>query len=285
MSSADTQPALSARTGDGQARQRALASLPHSLSAGPEGGDTVTYRSAGRAVVVGPAEAAAAAADRLRDSLDVYVLVTDGAGDDIEHPDIGTLGARALRARRIATRGYLGDFHITVQSRRGETDLAAKFGFASSEGFDIVLDLDEPAGLPQQKPPPGYFAPADALALDAAISEMAELLGEFEKPRFFEYRDELCAHGARGQTGCSRCLEACATGAIRGRPGRGRPVPVSGLRQLRDGLSFRGDHLRLAIGGNGRRCTAPPAASVSRRRGQASHRAVPRQRDRRHHAF
>ncbi|MEX2575934.1 MAG: 4Fe-4S binding protein [Halofilum sp. (in: g-proteobacteria)] len=214
MNSADSQPELSARSGDGQARQRALATLPPSLSAGPEGGETVTYRSAGCALVVGPMEAAVAAADRLRDALDMYVLVTDGTGGDIAHPDAGTLGARVLRAQRIATRGHLGGFSITVQSRQGETDLATKFGFAASEGFDLVLDLDNPVGLPQQKLPPGYFAPADEPALDAAIGEMTELLGEFEKPRYFEYRGELCAHGARGQTGCSRCIEACATGAI-----------------------------------------------------------------------
>lgn len=215
MSAAELQESLSARTGDGQARQRALATLPPSLSAGPEGADSVSYRSGGRALVVGPAEAATAAAERLRTALDVYALLTDGASEGVSHPDVGTLGARALRARRVQTSGHLGDFQVSVQTTQGETDLARKFGLGSSERFDLVLDLDDPAGLPQQKLPPGYFAPRDAEALEQALAELADLVGEFEKPRYFEYRAELCAHGSRGQSGCNRCLDACATEAIR----------------------------------------------------------------------
>lgn len=214
MTSAEPRAALSAHTADGQARQHALAALPESLSAGPAGGDSVTYRSAGRALVVGPAAAAAAVAERLRDTLDVYVLLTDGAGDTVEHPDVGTLGARALRAPRAHTSGHLGNFRVTVGTGDAETDLTRPFGLPTSEAFDLVLDLDDPPGLPQQKLPPGYFAPRGAQALEQAVAELSDLVGEFEKPRYFAYRADLCAHGSRGQSGCTRCLDACATGAI-----------------------------------------------------------------------
>ena len=38
--------------------------------------------------------------------------------------------------------------------------------------------------------------------------------GEFEKPRFFKYNPDICAHGASGLTGCTRCIDACPAGAI-----------------------------------------------------------------------
>jgi len=40
-------------------------------------------------------------------------------------------------------------------------------------------------------------------------------VGEFEKPRFFVYREKICAHARSGIEGCNRCLEVCSTGAIR----------------------------------------------------------------------
>ncbi len=215
MNSVDPAAALPALSGDGQARRQALDALPASLSAGPEGAESVSYRSAGRALVVGPASVAVAAAERLRETLDTYALLTDAAGATIEHPDVGALGARALRARRTETHGHLGAFRVSVQSGDGETELAHKFGFEAGATFDLVLDLEDPPSLSQQKLPPGYFAPRGAEDLEQAIADMAELVGEFEKPRYFEYRAELCAHGSRGQSGCTRCLDACATGAIR----------------------------------------------------------------------
>lgn len=215
MTAVETSAELAAQTTDGEARQIALEGLPASLVAGPEDGDTVAYASSGRALIIGPEPAAVAAAERLRDALDVYVVVTDNAGEDIASPDVGTLGPRVLRARRGTTQGHLGAFQATVIGRGGETDLGPRFGLASRECFDLLLDLDTPAGLQQEKAPPGYFAPADPAALERALTEMPELVGEFEKPRYFDYRAELCAHGHRGQTGCTRCIEACATGAIR----------------------------------------------------------------------
>ncbi len=215
MTTPDPTAALSAQSADGQARQAALSRLPQSLVAGPEGGASITYRSHGRTLIIGPEGAAVAAAERLRTTLEVYVLLTDGAGDDITRPDVGSLGERVLRARRTLTQGHLGAFRVQVHDRGTEVDAATKLGLAPEAGFDLLLDLDDPPGLAQEKPPPGYFAPGGPQALERALTELPDLIGEFDKPRYFDYRFELCAHGARGQTGCTRCLEACATAAIR----------------------------------------------------------------------
>jgi len=61
----------------------------------------------------------------------------------------------------------------------------------------------------------GYFAPAGKSgALERALAELVELKGEFEKPKYFAFDPELCAHGRSGLTGCTRCLDACPTRAI-----------------------------------------------------------------------
>nr|WP_239056775.1 4Fe-4S binding protein [Wenzhouxiangella limi] len=40
------------------------------------------------------------------------------------------------------------------------------------------------------------------------------MVGEFQKPRFFAYDADICAHGSRGLSGCRKCVDACATGAV-----------------------------------------------------------------------
>ena len=45
------------------------------------------------------------------------------------------------------------------------------------------------------QPPQGYFAPGgDPLAQARAVRELAQLTGEFEKPKFFDYKEKICAH-------------------------------------------------------------------------------------------
>jgi ferredoxin len=87
---------------------------------------------------------------------------------------------------------------------------------ARKETFDLVLDLSREPLLRQHDLPQGYLAPGDdPLEQALAARELAGLVGEFEKPRFFEYRERICAHSRAGRPGCNRCLEVCSTGAIR----------------------------------------------------------------------
>jgi ferredoxin len=65
------------------------------------------------------------------------------------------------------------------------------------------------------QPPQGYFAPgSDPLAQSLAASQLRELVGEFEKPRFFSYNERICAHSRSEITGCTKCLDVCSTAAI-----------------------------------------------------------------------
>jgi ferredoxin len=84
------------------------------------------------------------------------------------------------------------------------------------ESFDLVLDLSAEPLLRTPDLPQGYLAPgADPLEQALAAGQLAQLVGEFEKPKFFQYKERICAHSRSGITGCNRCIEVCSTGAIR----------------------------------------------------------------------
>ena len=84
-----------------------------------------------------------------------------------------------------------------------------------SATFDVVLNLTSEAFFSQHQPPQGYFAPgADPMARIKAIAEIATLKGEFEKPKFFNYRANICAHSRNKKTGCTQCIDICSTKAI-----------------------------------------------------------------------
>ena len=88
---------------------------------------------------------------------------------------------------------------------------------ARKEHFDLVLDLSAEPLVRTPDLPQGYAAPgADPLEQSLAAAQLAQLVGEFEKPKFFVYRERICAHSRSGRVGCNRCIDVCSTGAIRG---------------------------------------------------------------------
>jgi ferredoxin len=102
-------------------------------------------------------------------------------------------------------------------------------GEARSETFDLVLDLRATPGFTQHALPQGYFfvgpqafeptgrAPAlvpGRVDLMGAVLQLRALVGEFEKPRFFVYKQKLCAHSRNEKIGCSACIAVCSAHAI-----------------------------------------------------------------------
>ncbi|HYI87865.1 MAG TPA: 4Fe-4S dicluster domain-containing protein, partial [Burkholderiales bacterium] len=81
--------------------------------------------------------------------------------------------------------------------------------------FDLVLDLSREPLIKLHALPQGYFAPgADPLEQALAAQQLAGLVGEFEKPKFFQYREKICAHSRSGKQGCNACIDVCSSGAI-----------------------------------------------------------------------
>ncbi|WP_027863587.1 4Fe-4S binding protein [Massilia alkalitolerans] len=161
---------------------------------------TVSYQSSGRTLVVGSAEQALPWADRLAGALPVTVLLLDSQQ---------TMPVRPYPvqvARTVAVAGWLGAFEARWQAP----------GQPVQQGrFDLVLDLSPSRLIPSHQRPHGYYAPGydEAARLDA-VETMLEMVGDFEKPKYFAYKERTCAHGRNGQKGCSACIEICSAQAI-----------------------------------------------------------------------
>ncbi|MEY4711811.1 MAG: hypothetical protein RIS88_1261 [Pseudomonadota bacterium] len=88
---------------------------------------------------------------------------------------------------------------------------------AQSQPFDLVLDLREQPAFIQHAKPQGYvhLPPASTpQARLAALLQLRERVGEFEKPKFFQYKQKLCAHSRNETVGCNACIDVCSAQAI-----------------------------------------------------------------------
>jgi len=82
--------------------------------------------------------------------------------------------------------------------------------------FDLVIDFREAPAFAMHQLPQGYFHPgADPDAQAEAALQATRLVGEFDKPKFFRYREKLCAHSRNEIKGCTQCIDVCSAEAIR----------------------------------------------------------------------
>ena len=181
----------------------ALASLVN-LEA-PDAIAKVSYTSHGNVLVVAGDSTGAAlgAANALAESLHVTLLAKQRLQ--------GAVSIASWAGRVEAIRGYLGEFDVTLAGLETGSTAPAQ----TIARFDLVLDFSAAPLIAARHPPQGYFrAPATAEALAAVVDEMRQSVGEFEKPRFFSYRENLCAHQRSEIVGCNACIEICSTEAI-----------------------------------------------------------------------
>ena len=78
------------------------------------------------------------------------------------------------------------------------------------DAFDIVLDLSEAPLIDWHAAPQGYFKDASA----ATLIKLRDMVGEFEKPKFFTYKQKICAHSRNESVGCNACVDICSAHAI-----------------------------------------------------------------------
>jgi len=123
-------------------------------------------------------------------------------------------GVAPWSGRLEALAGHLGEFTATIAGLRADSAVASANPVAAR--FDLVLDFGAAPAFEMRMPPQGYFrAPEDETALARVLEELRESVGEFEKPRYFNYRENLCAHSRSEIEGCNACIEICSTQAIR----------------------------------------------------------------------
>jgi ferredoxin len=200
-------------------KQKALASLS-SLPA-PEPLPSVSYASRGNVLVVGDDERALAAAMRLSASLPVTLLLTSHPSSQASLLSGAPLDAQGSAfpiwgGRVTGIEGYLGHFTVALANITvvREGPLGRALPAEADADFDLVVDLSDPPLYAIHQPPQGYWRVSDEESLERALTQAPESVGEFEKPRFFAYRESLCAHSRSGIVGCRACIDVCSTAAI-----------------------------------------------------------------------
>lgn len=156
----------------------------------------VAYHAGVRVLVIGAADWIDAAG-RLPEPLQGIPVTLDM--NDSKGPRVD--------GRPLQLQGYLGKFQLQLGRDDEAPSLAA----------DMVLDLSREPLLGMAMKPPGYLAPAaDGASLTTALEELAGLTGSFDKPQYFRYDPDRCAHARNGVTACTRCIDACPAEAIQG---------------------------------------------------------------------
>lgn len=226
----------------------ALAHLPE-----PEPVSTVTYTSQGRLLIIGALDAAERTAEWVADTMDVTIFSLGagqgGGAQERRYPVLtghapalkGWLGAFELSWTRnnpidldVCTRcnaciaacpedaiGF--DYQVDSTLCKSHRSCVKACGVAGAidftrtpeaqtESFDVVLDLRTQSAFTQHAPPQGYFL-WDGKDM-ATLLKLRSLVGEFEKPKFFQYKQKLCAHSRNEKTGCNACIDVCSASAI-----------------------------------------------------------------------
>lgn len=193
---------------------------------------TVAYESTGNVLIIANSQQVEQLLVQLSETLHPAILFTDQCRPKLaitlqkaEIPYLNQVG-------NIEIQGFMGQFHVTAdysfdnnsqtdktQEKQGENE--------SNEGhfllihqlsevvFDLIVDLQPLPAITVPLPPPGYFSiDNNPRQLDQLLESLPDWIGVFDKPKYYDYIAERCAHSANQIVGCTQCIEHCPTQAI-----------------------------------------------------------------------
>jgi ferredoxin len=179
----------------------------------------ITLQSNGVVLILGRDQSAVDVAAKLAGRMDVTVILQ--SLDGIMPPRSAEFPIRQGKARNAS--GWLGAFEVVidgfgepaVSSRAGLKVSRTKDGLTSN--CDVLIDLTGGQPLfPAHDLRSGYLRadPASPAAVAELLFAAGNLTGTFDKPKYIDFKPDLCAHSRSKITGCTRCLDLCPTGAI-----------------------------------------------------------------------
>jgi ferredoxin len=179
----------------------------------------VSLESDGVILVYGRDAQAIETARLLKDTLDVTVLIHDAR--EATPPRVTEFPV--VKGKIRSATGHLGAFELTIDDYAAPAPSSrSAFVFGTSRDgavskCDLILDLSGGAALfPAADLRDGYLRadPGDPAAVLRAVLKARDLVGVFDKPRYVDFAEDLCAHSRSRIVGCRRCLDLCPTGAI-----------------------------------------------------------------------
>ncbi|WP_415881335.1 4Fe-4S binding protein [Neptuniibacter sp. QD34_54] len=178
---------------------------------------TVTYSTYGHLLITGAEDTIRLAAAQLSGMASITLLATDPISNtDTDHLQRAIDASPELKvhtAKLSQIKGFLGQFQVTID-HQGNNENFAKIA-QNKNCFDLILNLGQESLFTTDLTPAGYFhVSPESSTFSEVIEELPNYIGEFEKPRYFQINNDICAHSNRGQTGCTRCLDVCPADAI-----------------------------------------------------------------------
>ncbi|GAA4891536.1 4Fe-4S binding protein [Ferrimonas pelagia] len=187
---------------------------------------TVTYHTAGHLLILGAEDRIRLAAARLMASGNGMTSITLLATEAISSQDEAHLeqvmaaadtteALPAYYSREVQLSGYLGQFTALIREAEAASPIELSLGAVRRPHYDLVLDLGAEPAIALELLPPGYFYVGDNDdKLTDALTQLPELVGQFDKPRYVTVNSAICAHHSSGIDGCTRCLNVCPADAI-----------------------------------------------------------------------
>lgn len=160
----------------------------------PESTSLIEYQSRGHVIIIANTEAILS-----NDELERFGDSSRSLSSEIIH--IKGKSPSSSEEDEVTIEGALGQFVVHAAGKEYKSDL--------------ILDLSPNPILSMSYKPPGYLSTGtEPLNIYKIRTELEDLVGTFEKPKYIDYNESVCAHGRSGKSGCTRCIDACPAEAI-----------------------------------------------------------------------